>query len=339
MSDGTEHMGKFEKKNGELYGGVDIGGTKIYSIITKADGKIIARAKKKTKADRGFEAVMERVGECLKEACEEAVISLKDLDAVGVGAPSAISADGKAVNAPNMGWKDAPITKELEKVLDVKVATENDANLGTLGEYVYGVGKGSKTLVGFLVGTGLGGGIVCRGEIIRGENRLAAELGHIIVQANGRKCGCGHHGCLEAYASKAGMGKRFIEEIKKNGRKSMLTDEPDIDLANVPSSVLLKAYEAGDKVVTETLEEAMWYLGVGVANMITVLGPDMVVLGGGVMEAMGKHLIKLVKESARALAFPPPSYDDTKIVLSELGDDAVALGAVAYARGKGVTRE
>lgn len=160
---------------------------------------------------------------------------------------------------------------------------------------------------------------------------MAAELGHMVVAVDGRVCGCGHRGCLEAYASKAGMGRRFKTELRVGNRRSILRQESG-DLANVRSGVLRRGYLEGDRVIREGVDEAARYLGIGIANIITVLGPDRVVLGGGVMEALGRKLLPIVRQAAREHTFPPPSFRDTRIVLSELGDDAVALGAVAYAR-------
>ncbi len=317
-------------RGGPAYGGVDIGATKLHAVVARADGTVLARARKKTKASRGFEAVLDRVREVLEEACGEAKVDFDDLAAVGVGAPSAVREDGTAVNAPNMGWRDAPLASSLAKVLRRPVIAGNDCDVGTLGEWVFGAGRGAGTLVGFFMGTGLGGGIVRRGEILHGESGIAAELGHMIVVLNGRECGCGRMGCLEAYASKTGMGRRLAMEIGAKGRPSSLESE-DGDFSGIRSGALARAWEGGDAVVREILDEAAWYLGVGVGNMITILGPDVVVLGGGVFEALGPRLIDKVRKSARAHTFPPSAFETTRIVLSKLGDDAVALGAIAHA--------
>ena len=153
----------------------------------------------------------------------------------------------------------------------------------------------------------------------------------MIVQAHGRACGCGHQGCLEAYASKVGIGRRVRQAIESERRRSLLTREHGTDFGNIPSSVLARLYAAKDPVIVEALDEAVFYLGVGVANLVTLLGPQKVVLGGGVMEAMGKRLLPKVRAVARGHIFPRAQVAEVKIVLSELGDDAVALGAAVYA--------
>ena len=182
------------------------------------------------------------------------------------------------------------------------------------------------------MGTGLGGGVVLDGRLITGANHQAAELGHAIIVKDGRRCGCGNRGCVEAYASKTGMGRRITHEVLCEGRQTLLTELcGGHHYGNIRSGLLRKAYEAGDELTLETLHEAADYLGQGIGSLITLLGPDMVVLGGGVLEALGQALLPRVKAAARSVTFPASSFSDTRIRLAALGDDAVALGAVAWA--------
>lgn len=313
------------------YGGIDIGGTKAHAIVAEADGQILGRARMRLRGERDLDAVVERARECLKKACRRAGLRLADLDAIGIGAPSAITADGIAVNAPNLGWRDVPIVRRFAQRLERPVSVDNDCNAAALGEYVFGAGRGARTLVAMMVGTGLGGGIVHRGEVLAGTNNLAAEMGHVIVVPGGRVCGCGRSGCLEAYASKTGMTASIRRAIEQEGRTSSLTAGGEIDLANLRAGQLAEAFAAGDPLTRETLIEAARYLGLGIGNIITILGPDRIVLGGGVLEKLGKELIDDVRAAARDATFPPASFFDTEMVLSTLGDDAVALGAVVMA--------
>ncbi len=321
-----------DKNNQRYFAGIDIGGTKIYVVVTDENGRILGNAKRKSKPERGFEEVMERAVKTAREACEEADVPVKKLAAVGVGAPSPILEDGTAILAPNMGWHNVPLVKTLAKALDQRVFAENDCNAGTLGEFALGAGKGAKSLAGIFVGTGLGGGIIIDGRMIVGASRMAAEVGHVIVQKGGRTCGCGRLGCLEAYASKTGMAKRFREEIHDRGRASLMKELTGGDYEILRSRYLKEAYQKKDEVTVETLNEMADYLGLGIGNLITFIGPDTVVIGGGVFEALGKELLPRVLESTRAFAYPPDSYNDTRIKLAELGDEAVALGAMVYAR-------
>lgn len=314
------------------YAGIDIGGTKIYVVITNAKGEVVATARKKSKAERGFAAVMERVSGCVTQACEQVGITPADLVVAGAGAPSPILPSGVAIHAPNMGWKRVPLVKKLSSLLGCPVYAENDCNAGTYGEYCLGPGRESKFLVGLFMGTGLGGGIVLDGKLISGCNYMGAELGHMTINRGGRICGCGKSGCLEAYASKTGMGYKFKQEIILNKRDSIITELAGDNLDNVKSSVLRKAWLANDEVAVETLTEAAEYMGEGVGNFITMLAPDMIVIGGGVFEALGRQLLPILRASAKEATHPKASFRNTKITLASLGDDAVALGALEYAK-------
>ncbi len=325
-----------KKKSGRLFGGIDIGGTKILALVVDDSGAIISMSKKKTKGEAGFKAVCERANAALREAAEIENVKMESLEAVGIGVPVPVMVDGTTPPAANLpGWKNAPLIKTMETLTGRPCFAENDCNAGTYGEYVWGAGKGAKTLIGFFVGTGLGGGIIFHDQLIVGENHMATELGHVIVQEGGRICSCGHKGCLEAYAAKSGLARRLAWDTIMEGRKSMLTQMvPDGDFANIKSSALQEAYRKGDAVAVDALNEMAHYLGVGIANYITILGPDQIVIGGGVFEALGKELLPKVKESARRRTWPESSFKDTRITLSQLGDFAVGLGTVAYAMSR-----
>ena len=324
------------RKTDRLFGGIDIGGTKTLAMIVDENGNIISMTKKKTKGETGFKSVCERAAAALQEAADIENIPLSSLAAVGVGVPVPVLADGTTPPAANLpGWKNAPLVKTMEALTGRPCFAENDCNAGTYGEYIWGAGKNAKTLIGFFVGTGLGGGIIFHNELIVGENHMATELGHIIVQEGGRICSCGHKGCLEAYASKTGMARRLAWETIIEGRKSLLTQTvSDGNFATIKSSALQEAYRKGDGVAVDALNELAHYLGVGVANYINIFGPDLIVIGGGVFEALGKELLPKVKESARQRSWPEASFRDTKITLTQLGDFAVGLGTVAYAKNR-----
>ena len=322
--------------SGRLFGGIDIGGTKILAMVVDEKGGVLATAKKKTRGNLGFKAVCERAAAAILEAADLEGMAPGDLAAIGIAVPSPVLPDGTTAFAPNLpGWKNAPLVKEMTTLTGRPCFGVNDGNSGVYAEYVFGAGRNAKTLVGLFVGTGIGGGMIIGGEIVAGDNCMAAEMGHIIVHEGGRKCGCGHRGCLEAYASKTGMARRIAWEVIQEGRTTVLTTGcPDGDYATIKSSAFQDAYRKGDAVAVEALRELAHYLGVGVAAYITLLGPSMIVVGGGVFEALGKDLLPIVKEAARQRTWPEASYKDTKIVLAQLGDYAVGLGAVAYARNR-----
>lgn len=319
----------------DLYIGIDIGGTKISALVTDASGKVLGRAKKKSRAERGAEAVLKRAAEIAKEACVDANEDWEGVCVVGVGAPSPILPDGTAVAAPNMGWHNLPLTKILTALLDKPVFAENDCNAGTYGEYAVGGHSKANTLIGIFMGTGLGGGIIKDGQLITGENNMAAEIGHMTIAVDGRLCGCGKRGCAEAYASKRGMGYAFKQAILLEKRPSMLAEFGIVDgYENVKSSLLKKGWQSEDAVVRETVLSAARYLGVTIGNLITLLGPNVIVLGGGVMDALGDDLLPVIREHAERHSFPTRSAEDTRLELATLGDDAVALGAMAYGKAR-----
>ena len=322
------------KDGGRLYGGIDVGGTKILAVVADADGNVYSMAKKKTRGELGFKAVCERAAASLAEAAELEGLAVRQLAAIGIGVPMPVLEDGSTTSASNLpGWKGAPLVKTMESLTGRPCVAMNDCDAGTYGEFVYGAGKGAGTLMGFFVGTGLGGGIVLRGELVVGENRMAGELGHVIVQEGGRICNCGHRGCLEAYVAKTGMARRMAWEILFEGKQSILTQlAPDLAFGTIKATLLQEAYRKGDAVAVAALDESAHYLGVGIANYINIFGPDVIVIGGGVFESLGKELLPKVKESARQRVFPEQSFRDTRICFTKLGDNSVPLGAVAYAR-------
>jgi glucokinase len=319
----------------QLFAGVDIGGTKISVLITDGGGRAVGRAKKKSKPEKGFRGVMDRAAQTVAEACDAAGVDVGSIKAAGVGAPSPILPNGTAINATNMGWKNVPLAEALRERLKMPVFAENDCNAGTFGEYALGKRQRKGTLIGLFMGTGLGGGLVMNGKLVTGDNSMAAEIGHMTVNVDGRPCGCGKRGCLEAYASKTGMAYAFKEAILLEKRESILPKlMEDAGYDNVRSSLLKRAWDEGDAVVREALAQAARYLGVAAGNLITLLGPETIVFGGGVFDALGKELLPLVKASTKEHAFPPQSLADTSLELAQLGDDAVALGAMAYARSR-----
>jgi glucokinase len=312
--------------------GVDLGGTKILAGVFDAKFDLKGTAKLSTKADRGVEAVIDRIARCINEAVDECDLSLKQLRGVGIGAPGAVDSDsGRVIFAPNLpGWKDIPLKKELEKRLGVPVFAGNDCNVCTLGTFDREYKAKPKTLVGVFIGTGIGGGLVINGDLYVGHNLTAGEIGHMVIEVNGPKCGCGNRGCLEALASRSAIFRKILSAVK-DGQKTILTDMLGNDLADMRSGDLRKAIRKGDKFVEKIVEEAAEYAGIGVANLINILNPEIVVVGGGVIEALENEvmpaLLKAVKEHVM-----PGTMDGIKIEASKLGDHAGITGAAVLAR-------
>src|SRR6516162_3055561 len=267
--------------------GVDLGGTKILAGLFDHSLENLGTAKVSTKSQRGVDAVIERIDRCVRDAVDEADLSLKQIAGIGIGAPGAVYfSNGSVIFAPNMeGWKDVALKKELEKHLGVPVFVENDANIAVLGVHVVELKAKPKSVVGIFVGTGIGGGLVVNGELYSGFNHTAGEIGHMVIDVNGPKCGCGNKGCFEALASRTAIFQRIKAGIK-DGQKTILTEMLGNDLADLRSGDLRKAIRRGDKFVDGIVESASEYIGIATANLINILNPEVFVLGGGVIEAL-----------------------------------------------------
>ncbi len=317
-----------------MYLGIDIGGTKILALAVAADGTVRGRAKKKVK-DTDPEAVLARARRCAREALADAGASRRRVKAIGLAVPSAVH-EGTAVLAPALGWSQVPVVELASRLFDAPVRLGNDVNLGLAAEYCCGAARGGDTVTGFFVGTGVGGAVIHGGRLLRGLGDLAGELGHIVVVPGGRRCGCGNAGCLEAYASKTAFLARLKEAIFGGGRSCSLEADLTPRTSVLLSSQLCVAYRAGDPLVREIVDDGVRLLGLAAANVINILSPSHVVLGGGVVGAFGASLVRAVRRTAAPHLFSGRRRMQT-IVQSELGDDAVPLGAALLA-GAGAPR-
>lgn len=312
--------------------GVDLGGTKILSGVFKSSYESVATAKATTKAQRGPGRVIERIAHCVQDAVDEADLTMKQIGGVGIGAPGSVDfANGTVIFAPNMeGWKDVALKKELEKQLGVPVFVENDCNIAMLGVYVSELKSKPRNVVGMFVGTGIGGGLVLNGEPFSGFCHTAGEIGHMVLDVNGPKCGCGNKGCLEALASRTAIFQQIKAGIK-DGQKTVLTEMLGDDLSGLRSGDLRKAIRRGDKFVDRVIEGAAEYIGIAAANLVNILSPEVLVLGGGVIEALEDEMMGIIVETARDYAMAG-SMKGVEIVASKLGDYAGITGGAVLAR-------
>lgn len=313
--------------------GVDLGGTKILAGAFTHQLKCIGRSKMSTKAQRGADAVIERVARCIQDVIDECDLDVKRLRGVGIGAPGAVEPEaGRVIFAPNLAWDDIPLKRELEKQLGVPVFVENDANVCTLGVYETELGGKPQTMVGIFLGTGIGAGIVLNGELYSGFNRTAGEIGHTILEVGGPKCSCGNRGCFEALAGRQAIFRR-IQSAVKAGEKTVLTEMLGDGLLDMRSGDLRKALRRGDKLVERIVEEAAEYTGIAVANIINILNPQVVVLGGGIMDALEDEMLAIIVETAKDYALDGTAKG-IEIISSKLGDDAGIVGAAVLAKRK-----
>ena len=323
---------KAAARNHSFVVGVDMGGTKILAAVFDARHRLLAREKKATRPERGVAAVLERVAECVNEALAAAAIPHHAVAAVGVGVPGMVNARRDLILvAPNLGWKDVPFARLLSKRIHVPVTVVNDVQAGTIAVQQLGTGRGLKDFACMFIGTGIGGGLVIQGELYRGAGGMGGEIGHmVVVPQNGPRCGCGNRGCLEAVASRSAIVRRIVAAMAK-GRSSVVYDLCDGDPARIRSRILAEAYREGDKLTVEIINEACEYIGFGAANPINVLNPQAVILGGGLIEALGSKLLPRIRKAAWAHTIGATA-ERVNIRDSGLGDDAGILGAALAAR-------
>ncbi|MCL7453153.1 MAG: ROK family protein [Anaerolineae bacterium] len=313
--------------------GMDLGGTKILAAVVDGDGRIKAEAKLKTRAGEGPGAVVQRMEEAARQAAQQARVKWSAVKGVGIGVPGPVDPEAGIVHhTPNLqGWEDVPLGPQLSKALGVPVYLENDVNLGTLGEHALGAGRGTRDMVGIFVGTGVGGGLILDGQLRQGFRQAAAEVGHMIVMAGGPVCGCGQRGCLEALASRTAM-ERDIRIGLAAGRESLIPKLAGKGPNSLTSGVLAKALRRKDPLVTEVVGRAQWYLGLMTGSIVNMIDPEMVVFGGGVVEALGDSFVAPIRVTARQHFIQRTGVESVRIVASQLGDHAAVLGAAVLVR-------
>jgi glucokinase len=324
-------MGETNTKT-EYIVGVDLGGTKILSGVFKNSLECVATTKVTTKSQRGPEKVIDRIARCVQDAVDEADLTLKQVAGIGIGAPGAVDfGNGTIIFAPNLeGWKDISLKKDLEKQLGVPVFVENDCNIAMLGVYVAELKSKPRHVVGIFVGTGIGGGLVINGDLFSGFCHTAGEIGHMVLDVSGPKCGCGNKGCFEALASRTAIFQQIKAGVK-DGQKTLLTEMLGDDLSDLRSGDLRKAIRRGDKFVDRVVEGAAEYIGIATASLVNVLNPEVVVLGGGVIEALEDEMMSVIVETARDYAMPG-TMKGVEIIASKLGDHAGITGGAVLAR-------
>ncbi|MDQ2087379.1 ROK family protein [Herbivorax sp. ANBcel31] len=312
---------------------MDIGGTKILGTIVDENNNIIFRAKKKTKANKGLEVVEQRMAKVVEELLEQSQIPKEEIVAIGAGAPGVINEDtGEIIYSPNLPWKNYNIKKAIEDKLGIPFFVGNDANIGMMGEWKYGAAVNKKNVVGIFVGTGIGGGLIVNDSLFSGSKYLAGELGHMVLNPEGPYCNCGQRGCLETYAAKVSMTREIKNQINR-GRDSILKDLMDMESSVIRSKPLKTAIDQKDALAVEVLDKAIYYLAAGTGSLINIFNPDMVVLGGGVIESLGDYIMPILNRYIRRFAFPD-IIEGTEIVESALGDDSIIYGALALAKEK-----
>jgi glucokinase len=305
--------------------GFDLGGTKMLAALIQGN-KVIHRVKNKTKSQNGPRKIVQDIIGTIHTLINETRIETKDLLGIGMSVPGVLNRKkGIVVEAPNLGMKDFPLEGELSKEFGKPVILENDVNAGVYGEFINGAAKGYEHVLGVFPGTGIGGGLIIDGKLYRGSSGNAGEFGHMTIQNGGALCGCGQRGHIEAIASRTAMGQEAVGLIA-GGKLPHSLAHYGTDIKKISSKFFAQALKEKNSHVMEIIDTAAENLGVAIASAINLLDPELVLIGGGLVEKLGDFYLKRIEDSMRRRAMAG-IVAKTDIKAAELGDDAVFFGA------------
>ena len=307
----------------KYYAGIDLGGTNTKIGLVDEDGNIIFTTIVKTDSMEGFEKTIQRLSKILLQQVKSFDLNFDDVQSVGVGVPGPVLNSRVVKFWANFPWKNGvDLALEFEKNLGKPVKADNDVNVITLGEMWKGSAQGYKNVLGLAIGTGIGGGIIVDGKLVSGENGAGGEVGHIKVERDGKLCGCGQKGCWEAYASATGLVREAQSRLAVNKTNGLYEQVIGRDLE---AKDIFDVAKEGDAFALDLVDYEADYIALGIGNLLNVLDPEIVVVGGGVSLA-GDILFDKVKERLKRYAFPSTT-ENLKIVAASLGNDAGILGA------------
>lgn len=319
------------KTDGPIWVGFDLGGTKMMAVVFDDTLEPIARRRRKTRGNEGAKAGVDRVESTIHKALAEAEVDPSRLAGIGIGCPGPVDpVTGMIYTAVNLGWNNVPIGPELAERFKCTVSVLNDVDAGVFGEYRCGAAKGARTVVGIFPGTGVGGGCVYEDQILHGRDISCMEIGHTRISSSTRYTGISLTGTLESEASRLTIAAEAAKAALR-GDSPHLLKAAGTDIRDIRSGALADAIAAGDKVVERLVVDAMETVAMAVVNMIHLLAPDKIVLGGGLVEAMEELILTTVRKTARRYVLEP-YRERFEIVAAKLGDDAAAIGAAAWAR-------
>lgn len=319
-----------EESKDKRWIGFDLGGTKMLSVVFDSEFKSVGQSRKRTNGKEGMESGLERIAKTIQKSLDDAKIDAKDLAGIGIGCPGPIDLDaGVLCEAPNLGWEDVPIRDRLEAKFGCPVVVSNDVDAGVYGEYRFGAAKGARCALGVFPGTGIGGGCVYEGKIIRGLKRSCMEIGHVPIMASGPLTGSARRGTLESVASRLAIAAA-VAQAAYRGEAPRVVELAGTDLSEIRSGVISKAIRGGDEVVERIVRQAAETIGVAIAGAVLMISPDTIVLGGGLVEAMPDLIVKEVRRAIQKNVLE--SFADSfRVIVAELGDDAAAIGAAGWA--------
>lgn len=314
--------------NGTYAVGVDVGGTNVRAGIIAKDGAKLGEGRRPAMAQDGLEATQQMIIEAIEEAVSKAGVDVKDMIGIGMGVPGRHdSVNGIVHYSPNFkGWVEVDLLSKFEEYFNVAAFMKNDVKTASMGEYRFGAGKGYNWVVMITLGTGIGGSLIANGQLMLGSGEGFAEVGHMTVSPNGRKCGCGNHGCWEAMASRDAIIERASLKLQ-TGRPSSIGKMTNFDISAITPAVIAEAANDGDELAKEVLEETGMWVGIGVANLVQLYNPEIFIIGGGISQA-GDLLFGAIRRTVSWRGNMVP-IDTDKIVPAGLGDDAGIYGGAS----------
>jgi glucokinase len=324
---GDERM---NDKSEPLFLGIDLGGTKILSAVVDSGGKMRSRDHTITPAAKGPDFVIQAILDSVDRALGEAGLPSQSLRAIGVGAPGLSNPQsGVLFTSPNLpGWRDVPLKEIIERKLGQRTFLINDANAAAVGEMHFGAAQGARNFIYITVSTGIGGGIVIEGEIYTGAQGTAGEVGHMTIHDEGPLCNCGNRGCWEMLASGTALARNARARIQE-GTETLIRQYVDGDMERVTAEVVDRAARQGDSLARTLIERTGYYLGIGLANLINLFNPELIVVGGG-LSNIGGMLLDPAYRVAKERAFKE-SVQAVRFVPAKLGRNSGVLGAAAFA--------
>ena len=314
----------------DLILGVDLGGSKILTAVVNSRGEMLSSNESTTPATEGHEAVIQSIVDSSHRVLKQADVAISELIAIGVGAPGLSNPEtGILFTSPNLpGWRNVPLRDIMQERLDKKTFVINDANAAALGEFCFGAARGTRNFIYVTLSTGIGGGIVIDGKIYSGVIGAAGEVGHMTIDDEGPICNCGSRGCWETLASGTALAKEARHRIKEGVRTSIL-EYVEGDVEKVTAQVIHSAAKQGDSLAKELIARTGYYVGVGLANLINIFNPELIVIGGG-LSNIGDMLLKSAFKVAGERAFKE-AFQAVRFASTELDRNSGVLGATAFA--------
>jgi glucokinase len=310
--------------------GIDLGGTKIGTGLVDLDGQVHVRDYQLTQAMQGRDAVIERLIAAAHRVMDKGNVETDDIHSIGIGAPGPLDIPrGMLTDPPNLPtWHNVPLRQIIEDRMGIPTYLENDANAAAIGEYLYGAGKDTRNMIYVTVSTGIGGGLILNDRIFHGVSGGAGEVGHTTILPNGPLCGCGNRGCLEALSSGTAIareGQDLVNRGVPTRIAALVKDAP----YRVTAKDVAEAMYQGDAYASEIVIQAMNYLGIGMANLVNLFNPEMIVIGGG-LSNLGDRLLDPVRRGIDLHAFPAAARE-VQVTIAQLGEDVGIVGAASAA--------